>query len=131
MAYDSDTSETAGARLRPGRISTISGWRGRRQPYFAVTLWLTDLVVDHLGRQSGAAFHSARLSARDLLPMTMPGFDLIIAFVALTLLGFLAANLIRRKLVDFGEACISRMPVVRPIYHTVRRIFHTLFSKSD
>ena len=63
--------------------------------------------------------------------MNVPGFGLIIAFVALTLLGFLAANLIGRKLVEFGESLLGRMPIVRPIYRTTRQIFHTLFSKSE
>ncbi len=65
------------------------------------------------------------------MPVNVPGFGLIIAFVALTLLGFLAANLIGRKLVDFGESLLVRMPIVRPIYRTTRQIFHTLFSKSN
>ncbi len=65
------------------------------------------------------------------LPVNIPGLGLIIAFVALTLLGFLTANLIGRKLVDFGESLLSRMPIVRPIYRTAKQIFETLFSKSD
>ncbi|MGB6892623.1 MAG: DUF502 domain-containing protein, partial [Xanthobacteraceae bacterium] len=65
------------------------------------------------------------------LPIDIPGFGLITAFIALTLLGFLTANLIGRKLVDFGESLLSRMPIVRPIYRTAKQIFETLFSKSD
>ncbi len=44
------------------------------------------------------------------------GSGLIVAFVALTLLGFLTANLIGRSLVDLGENLLGRMPVVRAIY---------------
>jgi uncharacterized membrane protein len=62
--------------------------------------------------------------------MHIPGLGLIIAFVALTLLGFLAANLVGRKLVDFGERILSHMPIVRPIYRTAKQIFQTLFSSS-
>ncbi len=51
--------------------------------------------------------------------------------MALTLLGFLTANLIGRKLVDFGESLLNRMPIVRPIYRTAKQIFQTLFSKSE
>ena len=63
--------------------------------------------------------------------MAIPGTGLIVAFVALTLLGFLTANLIGRKLVDFGESLLNRMPIVRPIYRTAKQIFETLFSKSE
>jgi len=65
------------------------------------------------------------------LPVEIPGLGLIIAFLALTLLGFLTANLIGRKLVDFGEGILNRMPIVRPIYRTAKQIFQTLFSKSE
>ena len=65
------------------------------------------------------------------MPVEIPGLGLIIAFVALTLLGFLTANLIGRKLVDFGEGILNRMPIVRPIYRTAKQIFQTLFSKSE
>ncbi len=59
--------------------------------------------------------------------MNIPGLGLIIVFVALTLLGFLTANLIGRKLVDFGESLLNHMPIVRPIYRTTKQIFQTLF----
>jgi uncharacterized membrane protein len=65
------------------------------------------------------------------VPVRIPGLGLIIVFLALTLLGFFAANLIGRKLVDFGESILSRMPIVRPIYRTAKQIFQTLFSKSE
>jgi uncharacterized membrane protein len=64
------------------------------------------------------------------LPIKLPGTGLIIAFVALTMLGFLTANLVGRKLVEFGENILNRMPVVRPIYKSLKQIFETLFSKS-
>ena len=130
MAYDSDTNARPPA---PGFISRI-------RTYFltgvivagpvTVTLWLIWWFVtwvDNLVRP----FIPFDYRPETYLPVNVPGFGLIIAFVALTLLGFLAANLIGRKLVDFGESLLSRMPVVRPIYRTTRQIFHTLFSKSD
>ena len=64
------------------------------------------------------------------LPVNIPGSGLIIAFVALTLLGFLTANLVGRTLVEFGEELLNRMPIVRPIYKSLKQIFETLFSKS-
>src|SRR5712692_2448522 len=63
-------------------------------------------------------------------PVYFPGSGLIIAFVALTLLGFLTANLVGRTLVEFGENILNRMPVVRPIYKSLKQIFETFFSKS-
>ena len=62
------------------------------------------------------------------LPFPLPGTGLIIAVFALTMLGFLAANLVGRKLVDWGERLLDRMPVVRAIYRSLKQVFETLFS---
>ena len=64
------------------------------------------------------------------LPIKVPGTGLILALVALTLLGFLTANFVGRKLVETSENILSRMPVVRPIYKSLKQIFETLFSKT-
>src|ERR1700754_582218 len=45
------------------------------------------------------------------LPVKVPGFGLIIAFVALTLLGFFTANLVGKTLVEAGERILERMPI--------------------
>jgi uncharacterized membrane protein len=52
----------------------------------------------------------------------------VVAVIALTLLGFLTANLIGRTLVDLGERLLGRMPVVRAIYRGLKQVFETLFS---
>lgn len=64
------------------------------------------------------------------LPVKVPGTGLIIALIALTTLGFLAANLVGRTLVEFGEAILHRVPVVRPIYKSLKQIFETLFAQT-
>src|SRR4029450_1568404 len=63
------------------------------------------------------------------LPVKIPGLGLIIVFVTLTLFGFLTANFVGRKLVEVGENILNRMPVVRPIYNSLKQIFQTLFAK--
>jgi uncharacterized membrane protein len=64
------------------------------------------------------------------LPVKIPGSGLIIAFVALTMLGFLTANLVGRTLVEMSEMLLGRMPIVRAIYKSLKQVFETLFSKS-
>jgi uncharacterized membrane protein len=71
----------------------------------------------------------------DLRPETymtikIPGWGLLVALVTLTLLGFLTANFVGRKLVEASENILNRMPVVRPLYKSLKQIFETLFSKS-
>ncbi len=83
--------------------------------------WVDDLV---------RPFIPAAYRPETYLPVHIPGTGLIIAFVTLTVLGFLTANLVGRTLVEFGENILNRMPVVRPIYKSLKQIFETLFSNS-
>jgi uncharacterized membrane protein len=94
----------------------------------AITLWLTWSFVtwvDDLVRP----FIPVAYLPETYLHVYIPGYGLIIAFVVLTFLGFLTANLVGRSLVELGEKLLDRMPVVRPIYRTMKQIFETLFSK--
>src|SRR5688572_13213555 len=50
------------------------------------------------------------------LPVQIPGTGLIVAFITITLLGFLTANLVGRTLIEIGELLLDRMPIVRALY---------------
>jgi uncharacterized membrane protein len=63
------------------------------------------------------------------LPWRVPGTGLVVAFFAITLLGFLTANLVGRTLVEAGETLLDRMPLVRSIYKGLKQVFETLFSE--
>ena len=123
----------------PVAPAAASSGRGRIRNYFltglivggpvAITvylIWSFVTWVDGLVRP----FIPPAFRPETYLPVHIPGFGLIIAFLALTLLGFLTANLVGRKLVEFGERILERMPVVRPLYRGLKQVFETLFSKS-
>src|SRR5882672_3434138 len=90
-----------------------------------LTWWFVNWVDDAM-----RPFIPISLRAETYLPFKVPGYGVIIALSALTLLGFLTANLVGRSLVEFSESLLNRMPIVRPIYKTMKQIFETLFSKS-
>src|ERR1700761_7435524 len=93
----------------------------------AVTLFLTWWVVASV---EGLVRPFVPIASRPetYLPFGLPGSGLVVAVVALTLLGFLTHNLIGRTLVDLGEKLLGRMPVVRAIYRSLKQVFETLFS---
>src|SRR3954469_20723475 len=114
-----------------------SGFMARFRNYFltglivagpiAITFYLTWWFVtwvDGIVRP----FVPVAYRAETYLPFPLPGTGLIIAVFALTLLGFLTANLVGRKLVDYGERLLGRMPVVRAVYRSLKQVFETLFS---
>jgi uncharacterized membrane protein len=93
----------------------------------AITLYLTWWFVtwvDGLVRP----FVPSAYRPETYLPFGLPGSGLVVAVVALTLLGFLTANLIGRTLVDLGERLLGRIPAVRAIYRGLKQVFETLFS---
>jgi uncharacterized membrane protein len=90
-----------------------------------LTWWFVNWVDDAM-----RPFIPVSLRAETYLPFKVPGYGVIIALFGLTLLGFLTANLVGRTLVEFSENVLNRMPIVRPIYKTMKQIFETLFSKS-
>src|SRR5436309_14365167 len=91
---------------------------------FSLTWWFMSWVDDLV-----RPFIPIAYQRETYLPVTIPGTGLIIAFVTLTLFGFLTANFVGRKLVELGENILNRMPVIRPIYNSLKQIFQTLFAK--
>jgi len=133
----SDTQHNA--KLLPVHARSGRGLMGRIRNYFltglivagpvAVTLWLIWWFVTWVDNLMRPLIPVA-YRPETYVPVKIPGTGLIIAFVALTLLGFLTANLIGRRLIGFGDSILNRMPIVRPIYRTAKQIFETLFSSS-
>ncbi len=116
-----------------------TGMAGRLRNYFLtglvvagpvlVTAWLTWSFVTWVD-SAVRPFIPPVYRPETYLPWPIPGTGLVVAVFALTLLGFLTANLVGRTLVGWGESLLTRMPIVRPLYRTTKQIFETLFSKS-
>lgn len=61
-----------------------------------------------------------------LLGFYIPGLGVVVAVVIVIATGMLAANIAGRKLFDFGESVVARIPLVRSIYSAVKQVMHTL-----
>src|SRR5262245_14498100 len=75
--------------------------------------WVDDLV---------RPFIPAAYRPETYLPLKLPGTGLIVAVVAMTLLGFFAANFVGRKLIEWSESILNRIPMVRPIYKSLKQV---------
>jgi uncharacterized membrane protein len=62
------------------------------------------------------------------LPFSVPGIGLLFGILFLTLTGALAANLLGRSLISFGELALDRMPIVRNVYRALKQFFESLVS---
>ena len=61
------------------------------------------------------------------LPFKIPGFGLVLAIVLIMVTGILVKNYIGRRVVDFGEYILSRIPLVRPVYVAVKQLIQAMF----
>jgi uncharacterized membrane protein len=94
-----------------------------------ITLWIIWTFVSWVDSKIKPLI-PARYSPETYLPFPLPGFGLVVALFAITLLGFLTANLVGRRMVSAGERLLERMPIVRPLYRGLKQVFETLFSQS-
>ncbi|MDC7789250.1 DUF502 domain-containing protein [Rhodoplanes sp. TEM] len=119
-----DPRPGAGARLRNYFLTglVVAG-------PVAITLWLTWSFVTWVDALV-QPFIPMQYRPETYLPWRIPGTGLIIAFLALTMLGFFTANLVGRTLVEFGERLLDRMPLVRSLYKGLKQVFETLFSET-
>ena len=65
-----------------------------------------------------------------LLGFHIPGFGVLLTLLILLVVGGIASNFAGRELVQWGDALVSRIPVVRSIYSSVKQVSDTLFSES-
>ena len=65
-----------------------------------------------------------------VLGFHIPGFGVLLTLLILLVVGATASNFAGRKLVQWGDRLVSRIPVVRSIYSSVKQVSDTLFSES-
>ena len=89
----------------------------------AVLNWLVGLA-DQTLLILPSAWHPDRL-----LGLHIPGFGVVLTLAILLVVGALTSNFAGRKLVQWGDRLVSRIPVVRSIYSSVKQVSDTLFSE--
>ncbi|MCX7351389.1 MAG: DUF502 domain-containing protein [Alphaproteobacteria bacterium] len=94
----------------------------------AITIWATYWFVT-LFDSWIKPFLPASYNPDTYLPIRVPGFGLIFALLAITLIGFMAANLAGRTMIAIWDKILNSTPVVRSIYKGSKQIFETLFSQ--
>jgi uncharacterized membrane protein len=60
----------------------------------------------------------------------IPGFGVLLTLVIVLVAGAAGSNFMGKKLVHWGDRLVSRIPVVRSIYSSVKQVSDTLFSET-
>jgi uncharacterized membrane protein len=96
----------------------------------ALTLFLAWWVIGVVDRWIKPLI-PPRFNPDNYLPFALPGLGLVIAFVGLTLIGFLATNLVGRSIVHLGGVILSRVPVLSTLYGALKQIFETVVNQGS
>jgi uncharacterized membrane protein len=93
-----------------------------------ITAWVLEWVISTLDQTLlilPAAWHPDRL-----LGFHVPGFGVLLALAILLSVGAVASNFLGRKLVDWWNRLLHRIPIVRSVYSGVKQVSDTVFSEN-
>jgi uncharacterized membrane protein len=93
-----------------------------------ITIWVLRLLI-------GTMDETLLLLPKHLRPEAIfgfyiPGFGVILTLLVVFLTGLFTTNIIGQRLLMFWEGLLSRIPVVKSIYYSVKQVSDTLFSSS-
>ena len=93
----------------------------------AITIYFAWSMVDYVDTKVAAVLPD-RYNPSTYLHVAIPGLGVVILALALTLIGFLTANFLGRMFLRLSESVVSRMPVIRTIYSSLKQLFETVLS---
>lgn len=93
-----------------------------------VTLLIIKFLVDLMDQTLLLLPQSLRPDV--LLGQRIPGFGILLTAAIVIGTGMIVSNLFGRQLVLFGEKLLNRIPLVRTVYTSVKKITETIFSGS-
>lgn len=67
----------------------------------------------------------------ETITRAIPGFGVLVAIIAIILLGAFAKNFIGRALIRTGESLFDSMPIVRTLYRFFKNVFETALQQSE
>ena len=94
----------------------------------AITLAVLNWIVSTLDQTLlilPVAWHPDKL-----LGFHIPGFGVVLMLGIVLLMGAVASNFFGKRLVQWGNSLLSRIPIVRSIYSSVKQVSDTLFSEN-
>jgi uncharacterized membrane protein len=91
-----------------------------------ITLWVLDLVITTMDLSLSLLPQTWQPVA--LLGRHVPGLGALLTVIVIFATGVLATNFLGQRLVRIWEGLLSRIPIVRTIYSSVKQVSDTLLS---
>ncbi len=68
------------------------------------------------------------LNPRNLMPFNLPGMGVVFTVAGVLIVGVITQNFFGKKLVEFGEGILSKIPFLRIIYNASKQFLETFLS---
>ena len=117
-------------RFKRKRISIIAKLRN----YFitgivvlvpiGITLYLTKFFI-----RISSKLIPAEINPNNYLPILIPGLEIILAIIFITLIGYLSLSFIGKKILQLFNDLLKRIPILRTIYSALGQMAETLAPK--
>ncbi|OJW80251.1 DUF502 domain-containing protein [Thiobacillus sp. 65-1402] len=91
-----------------------------------ITLWVLNLLIGTMDQSLMVL--PAEWQPEAWLGMRIPGLGVILTLLTIVLTGMFGANFFGQKIIDFWERQLTRIPVVKTIYGSVKQVSDTLLS---
>ena len=93
-----------------------------------ITVWVLSVLVGTLDQS--LLLLPDNWQPREWLGFNIPGLGVLLTLAVVILTGMLGANIIGQRMVRLWESLLSRIPVVKSLYSSVKQVSDTLFSSS-
>ncbi len=93
-----------------------------------ITIWVLRLLIGTMDET--LLLLPKHLQPEAIFGFYIPGFGVILTLLVVFLTGLFTTNIIGQRLLMFWEGLLSRIPVVKSIYYSVKQVSDTLFSSN-
>ena len=90
-----------------------------------ITLYLTLAIV-----KVSSKILPKEINPNNYLPYNIPGIEIIIALLLITLVGWLSLSFIGKKLLNIFDNILNKIPILRTVYSAFTQMLET-FTKSE
>ena len=90
-----------------------------------ITIYLTLFLVSITSK-----ILPKEINPNHYLPYNVPGVEILMSVILITLIGFLSLSFIGRKLLDVFDNILKKIPILRTIYSAIVQMTET-FTKND
>ena len=89
-----------------------------------ITLYLTKFFI-----RISSKLIPAEINPNNYLPILIPGLEILLAIIFITLIGYLSLSFIGKKILQLFNDLLKRIPILRTIYSAIGQMAETLAPK--